>query len=113
MPPAHAPADRYANAMNLVGKTREQITYATKDLSREELIEVLYRHVTIEPHFKVSEIGKARRITKDAVMARLRTGEIPPPTHRPLENSYRIPLSSIRSWDESTAIDLTTQRNGH
>lgn len=99
--------------MNLLGKTLEQITQATKDLSRDELLELLYRHVSIEPHFKISEVASARRMTKDAVMARIHAGEIPPPTHRPLDNAYRIPLSAIRSWDTSTALNLTKQRNGH
>jgi hypothetical protein len=93
--------------MNLIGKTREQIDAATKNKSREELVDLIHELATLEPKFTVTEVAKANRMSRDVILAKIKTGEIPREhVHRSLENSYRISLTGIRIWDASTALAL-------
>jgi hypothetical protein len=88
--------------MNLIGKSREQIEQATKDLKRHELLDMLYSLATCEPMLKPQEIAARRGMSKQKVLGLIKHGILR--AHKPLDNQYRVPLSSIREWDAQTAV---------
>jgi len=88
--------------MNLVGKSREQIEIATKDLTRQEMITELYKLACCEPYLRVAELAARRGMSKDKVKQLIHAGKLR--AHLSTENSYRIPLSSIQEWDRSTRL---------
>lgn len=98
--------------MNLVGKTREQIDHATRNSSREELVDLLYVHATLDPKFTVTQVARANgRMSRDAVLAKIRNDEIPREhVHLIKDNTYAIALSGLKKWDRKTALKL--QSNG-
>lgn len=88
--------------MNLVGKSRDEIAEATRNKSRQELIELLHEHTAFEPMFRLDEIAARRRMSVRTLKALVKAGRLR--AHKPLENQVRIPLSSIREWDAETAL---------
>jgi excisionase family DNA binding protein len=96
------PKNKRTKRMNLIGKSREQIEQATKDLKRHELIDLLYSLATCEPMFKPQEIAARRGMSKQSILKLIKRGVLR--AHKPLENAYRVPLSAIREWDAQTAV---------
>jgi hypothetical protein len=92
--------------MKLAGKSREEIEKAVRNKTRSELIDLLYNLATLEPHFSPGTVAARRGMSKDTIIALCKNGTIPR-VHKPLQNSWRIPLSSIREWDEATAISFS------
>ena len=88
--------------MNLLGKSREQIAQATKDLKRDELLDMLYSLATCEPMLKPQEIAARRGMSKQKILGLIKRGTLR--AHKPLDNQYRVPLSSVREWDRETAL---------
>jgi len=86
---------------SLIGKTRDQIERALADKDRPALLDVIYKLTTLEPHFTISDVARARKLSRGAILDKLRTGAIKR-AHRPLKNAYRIPLSALQDWDRST-----------
>ena len=61
----------------------------------------------MEPHFSVSQVARARKVSRNTILDKIRSHEIPR-VHRPLKNALRIPVSAIHEWDSNTQIT-----NGH
>ena len=93
--------------MMLTGKTRAQIESALRNKDRPELIDLIFELSTIEPHLTVSELARARKISRATVLDKIRKREIPR-AHRLGEHGLRIPLSAVAAWDHNTEIT-----NGH
>jgi hypothetical protein len=93
--------------MNLIGKTRAQIESALRNKDRPELLDLIFELSTMEPHFSVSQVARARKVSRNTILEKIRSREIPR-VHRPLKNSLRIPVSAIHEWDANTQIT-----NGH
>jgi hypothetical protein len=90
-------------ATNLIGKSRDEIEAALRTKTRGELVDLIHSLVAFEPHFSPSTVARRREISKDTVIELCKNGTIPR-VHKPIKNSWRIPLSSIREWDVQTAI---------
>jgi hypothetical protein len=86
----------------LVGRSREQIEQALRDKKRAELLDVIYSLATCEPMLSPREIATRRQMTKRRVMQLIKDGTLR--AHKPAENALRVPLSSIREWDQQTAL---------
>jgi len=93
--------------VNLVGKTREQIAAAVRDKTHSELVDLLYEHVTLEPHFKAQEIADRRRMSKSTILDLVKRGVLR--AHKTCDTQLRIPLSAVREWDAETALTLSPQ----
>lgn len=89
--------------MNLIGKSRPEIERALRNKDRPELLDLIFELATMEPHFSVSQVARARKLSRDTVLAKIRTHEIPR-VHRPVKNALRIPISSIHEWDQNTQV---------
>jgi excisionase family DNA binding protein len=87
----------------LIGKTRAQIESALRNKDRPELLDLIFELSTIEPHLTVSELARARKISRATVLDKIRKREIPR-AHRLGEHGLRIPLSAIAQWDRNTQI---------
>ena len=88
--------------MDLIGKSLEQIEAATRNKRRQELLEIIYSLATLEPMYKPAEIAARRGMSKGKVIQLIKTGVLP--AHKPLETAYRVKLSTLRKWDEETAV---------
>ena len=89
--------------MNLLGKTRTEIERALRNKDRPELLDLIFELVTMEPHFSVSQVARARKISRTTVLDKIRKREIPR-AHRLGEHGLRIPLSAVAEWDANTQI---------
>lgn len=92
--------------MKLIGESLEKITYLLRNLRREEIIFLLFKHVSLEPHFTAKQIAAARCIGVRKVLALMRSGDITPAHKAGRTNSWTAPLSAIRRYDDKTAIKL-------
>jgi hypothetical protein len=93
--------------VNLIGKSRTEIERALRNKDRPELLNLIFELATMEPHFSVSQVARARKLSRDTILDKIRTREIAP-VHRPVKNAMRIPISAIVQWDANTQIT-----NGH
>jgi excisionase family DNA binding protein len=93
--------------VNLIGKTRADIERALRNKDRPELLDLIFSLSTMEPHFSVSEVARARKISRTTVIEKIKKREIPR-AHRLGDHGLRIPLSAIAAWDANTQIT-----NGH
>ncbi len=93
--------------MNLIGKSRPEIERALRNKDRPELLDLIFELVTVEPHLSVSQVARLRKLSRDTILDKIRSGEIYR-VHKPVKNALRIPLSSIVQWDANTEIT----RNG-
>jgi predicted DNA-binding transcriptional regulator AlpA len=89
--------------VNLIGKSRADIEQALESKQRWELLDIIFSLAAMEPHFSVTEVARARKLSRDTILAKIRKREIPR-VHRPVENALRIPLSSIHEWDRNTKV---------
>jgi predicted DNA-binding transcriptional regulator AlpA len=89
--------------MNLIGKSRPEIERALRNKDRPELLDVIYTLSTMEPHFSVSQVARARKLSRDTILEKIRKREIPR-VHRPVKNALRIPISAIQEWDQNTQV---------
>jgi excisionase family DNA binding protein len=100
--------------MKITGKTRTEIERALRDKDRPELLDLIYKLATMEPYFTVSEVARARKVSRDTILDKIRKREIPR-AHRLGDHGLRIPLSSIAQWDANTEIsnsDSQTSQTG-
>jgi excisionase family DNA binding protein len=104
-------ATKESAAMNLVGKSREQIAQATRQKKREELIDLIYSLATCEPMLTVNEVAARRGLSRDSIERLIKRGKIR--AHKPLDKAVRVPLSSIRDWDQQTALFFKHEQNGN
>jgi hypothetical protein len=89
--------------MNLIGKSRTEIERALRNKDRPELLDLIFSLSTMEPHFSVSQVARARKLSRDTILDKIRKREIPR-VHRPVKNALRIPISAIAEWDANTQI---------
>jgi acetolactate synthase small subunit len=94
-----------SDKLNLIGKSRDEIARAVARKRPEELVDIITELATIEPHFSPKTIARARQMSQRRIVEMCRTGEMPG-AHKPLANGWRVALSGIRQWDESTAVTL-------
>jgi excisionase family DNA binding protein len=97
--------------MKIIGKTRMEIERALRDKDRPELLDLIYKLASMEPYFTVSEVARARKVSRDTILERIRKGEIPR-AHRLGDHGLRIPLSSIAQWDANTEINNSAESHG-
>jgi hypothetical protein len=93
--------------VNLIGKSRPEIERALRNKDRPELVDLIFELTTMEPHFSVSQVARARKVSRNTILDKIRSREIPR-AHRPVKNALRIPLSAIHEWDANTQVT-----NGH
>ena len=89
--------------MNLIGKSRPEIERALRNKDRPELLDLIFELATVEPHFSVSQLARARKLSRDTILDKIRRREIPR-VHRPVKNALRIPISAIAEWDANTQV---------
>jgi excisionase family DNA binding protein len=95
--------------MKIIGKTRMEIERALRDKNKPELLDLIYKLATMEPYFTVSEVARARKISRATVLDKIQKREIPR-AHRLGDHGLRIPLSSIAEWDANTEISSNGER---
>src|SRR3954451_12376966 len=84
-------------AMNLRGKTREQLDAILANKTRDELIDLLYSHVTVEQLIKPAEIARRSCLNKRAGLKDIRDGKFGAYYCR-AENSIAVALSAVNEW---------------
>lgn len=89
-------------AIDLTGKSREQIERALAHKRRNELLDLIFSLITFEPHFSVATFAQRRQLTRATVLRLIRERILH--AHLPTGNGYRIPLSAIRDFDRRTAV---------
>jgi predicted DNA-binding transcriptional regulator AlpA len=89
--------------VNLIGKSRPEIERALRNKDRPELLDLIFQLATMEPHFSVSQVARARKLSRDTILEKIRKREIPR-VHRPVKNALRIPISAIQEWDQNTQV---------
>lgn len=89
--------------MNLIGKSRAEIERLLRNKDRPELLDLIFELVTVEPHFSVSQLARFRKVSRDTILDKIRSGEISR-VHRPVKNALRIPISAITEWDANTKV---------
>ena len=89
--------------MNLRGKTREEVGRAVASKSREELVDLIFALVTIEPLFKPAEIARMSCLNKRAVLRDIRDGKFGDYYCR-AENSIAVPASGVNAWRRSFLV---------
>jgi hypothetical protein len=89
--------------VNVIGKSRTEIERALRNKDRPELLDLIFELATMEPHFSVSQVARARKLSRDTILDKIRNGEIRR-VHRPVKNAMRIPISAIAEWDANTQI---------
>jgi excisionase family DNA binding protein len=89
--------------MNLIGKSRPEIERALRNKDRPELLDLIFELATMEPHFSVSQVARARKVSRDTILDKIRKREIPR-AHRLGDHGLRIPLSAVAQWDANTQI---------
>ena len=99
-------------AVKVLGKSREDIESATRNYTRDELLDLIYSLATCEPHLKVSDVAARRGLSKQKVLQLIRAGSLR--AHKPLANGIRVPLSAVRAWDANTVLFSkdALERNG-
>jgi hypothetical protein len=85
------------DAMNLRGKTREQLEAALAHKSRSELIDLIHSLVTVEQLLKPAEIAARSCLNKRAVLRDIRDGKFGDYYCR-AENSIAVPASGVNKW---------------
>jgi hypothetical protein len=96
--------------MNVIGLSRIQIERALRNKDRPELLDLIFELATVEPHFSVSQLARARKLSRDTILDKIRRREIPR-VHRPVKNALRIPISSIAEWDANTQVTNGNEDN--
>jgi len=88
----------------LAGKSRQQIQDATKHWSRDELVDALFKAVSVEIMLSPREIAAMRNISKFKIWEFIRRGEFKR-VYRHLDNNeVRIPVAEVQAWDERNKI---------
>lgn len=87
--------------MDLIGKSYQEIETAVHGIKRIRLVDELKKLATLEPYFSPAQIAKARQISIQAVMTRIRRGQI---RAHLIGNRWRVPLSAVRDWDGQTRV---------
>lgn len=87
------------------GKTEEEIAAVLADAQPADVAHLVYELSNAEPHFSAQRVARMRDMTAQTVIKLIRTGQIKP-VHRPLpKQGWRIPLSTLRRWDETTLVN--------
>jgi hypothetical protein len=89
--------EEFAKAMNLHGKTREQLGAALRHKSRSELIDLIHSLLTVEQLLKPAEIAARSCLNKRAVLRDIRDGKFGDYFCR-AENSIAVPTSGVNEW---------------
>jgi predicted DNA-binding transcriptional regulator AlpA len=89
--------------VNLIGKSRTEIEHALRNKCRPDLLDLIFELSTMEPHFSVSQVARARKLSRGTILEKIREREIPR-VHRPVKNALRIPISAIHEWDQNTQV---------
>jgi hypothetical protein len=84
-------------AMNLRGKSREQIESALAGKSRSDLLDIIFSLATVEQLFKPSQIAARSCLNKRAVLRDIRDGKFGDYYCR-AENSLAVPASGVNQW---------------
>ena len=90
-------------AMNLRGRTREQIELLLANESRAELLDRIFSLVTVEQLFKPSEIAARSCVNKRTVLRDIRDGKFGDYFVR-AENSIAVPASGVNAWRDSFCV---------
>jgi hypothetical protein len=98
-----------AEAMNLHGKTREQLEVALRHKSRSELIDLVYSLVSVEQLLKPSEIAARSCLNKRAVLRDIRDGKFGDYYVR-AENSIAVPASGVNKWRSNFRVPTRTKQ---
>src|SRR5262249_17615342 len=86
-----------AEAMNLHGKTRDQIESMLAGKTRSELLDIIFSLTTVEQFFKPAEIARRSCLNKRAVLRDIRDGKFGDYYCR-AENSIAVPASGVNRW---------------
>lgn len=97
--------------IDLRGKSRDEIDHLTKGWRRDRFLDAIHELATIEPHYSPRTVAKAREM-RPLTIAKLCANGTIPDCHKPLQNGWRIPDSSLRKWDKATRVARTVG-NGH
>jgi hypothetical protein len=90
-------------AMNLRGKSRDQIESALAGKSRSDLLDIIFSLVTVEQLLKPSEIAARSCLNKRAVLRDIRNGKFGDYFCR-AENSIAVPASGVNKWRRSFRV---------
>jgi len=93
--------------MNLTGKSREQIGQATKNLSRGQLLDLMFELVTVEAMLTPTELAARCRMSKKMILQKIHNGEIR--GHKTLKNGIRVKLSDARAWIDNCALFVKSE----
>lgn len=96
--------------INVIGKSRDAIGKLLQRKRPEELLDIIYELATLEPFFSLRTVAIARGVPTRKVKAMCKDGSLP--YHEMSPNNWRVPLSSVREWDENTAFKLEANGNG-
>jgi hypothetical protein len=96
-------------AMDLRGKTREQLEGALRHKSRSELIDLIHSLVSVEQLLKPAEIASRSCLNKRAVLRDIRNGKFGDYFVR-AENSICVPTSGVNQWRDRFACGRTKTR---
>lgn len=89
----------------LAGKSREQIGQATKHWTRQELLDALFKAISVEVMLSPRDLAAVRGISKRTVLELIHDGTLPAYQH--LKNGeYRIRVSDVHAWDEKKKVKL-------
>src|SRR5215468_1227214 len=99
-------------AMNLHGKTREQLEVALANKSRSELIGLIYSLASVEQLFKPAEIAARSCLNKRAVLRDIRDGKFGDYYVR-AENSIAVPASGVNEWRNRFRVRPNHSREAH
>lgn len=89
--------------MKLFGKSQEEIAHLVRNKRHDEMVQLLYQHASLEPHFSARTIAAAREMSKRRIVGLMQSGGIRP-AHKPMVNGWRASLSAVREWDERTRV---------
>src|SRR4029077_10644237 len=99
-------------AMNLHGKTRQQVEAALRHKSRLELIYLIPSLVSIDQWFKPSQIATLSCLNKRAVLRDIRDGKFGQYFVR-AENSIGVPASSVNEWRNRFRVQPNQTQEAH
>jgi len=82
----------------LAGKSRQQIVDATKHWTRAELVDALFKAVSVEVMLSPRELAAMRSISKYKILELIHNGDLP--AYRHMKNGeFRIRVSDVHTWD--------------
>jgi hypothetical protein len=81
----------------LRGKTREEIEQKLVHKTREELIDMIHSLVSLEIHYRPSEIAQRTGLNKRRILRAIKEGNLTPYLAL-ADNALRVPISAVNTW---------------